>query len=49
MPTIVNKTFEGIAVDADTAAARLFSTAAAVLHADALARDPTILQPEIAE
>ncbi len=34
---------------ADTAAARLFSAAAAVLYADALARDATILQPEVAE
>jgi len=34
---------------ADTAAARRFSAAAAVLYADALARDPTILQPETAE
>jgi phosphate acetyltransferase len=34
---------------ADTAAARLFSAAAAVLYADALARDPTILLPETAE
>jgi phosphotransacetylase len=34
---------------ADTAAARRFSAAAAALYADALARDPTILSPEIAE
>lgn len=34
---------------ADTSAARRFSAAAAVLYADALARDPTILQPELAE
>ncbi len=34
---------------ADTAAAHRFSAAAAVLYADALARDPTILQPEAAE
>ncbi|MBJ7309054.1 bifunctional enoyl-CoA hydratase/phosphate acetyltransferase [Rugamonas sp. CCM 8940] len=34
---------------ADTAAARRFSAAAAVLYADALARDPTILRPETAE
>jgi phosphate acetyltransferase len=34
---------------ADTAAARRFSAAAAVLYADALARDPAILHPEIAE
>jgi phosphate acetyltransferase len=34
---------------ADTAAARRFSAAAAVLYADALARDPAILQPETAE
>ncbi len=34
---------------ADTAAARRFSAAAAVLYADALARDPTILSPETAE
>jgi phosphate acetyltransferase len=34
---------------ADTAAARLFSAAAAVLYADALARDPSILLPETAE
>lgn len=34
---------------ADTAAARLFSAAAAVLYANALAGDPTILQPEVAE
>jgi phosphotransacetylase len=34
---------------ADTAAARRFSAAAAVLYADALKRDPTILQPEVAE
>ena len=34
---------------ADTPAARRFSAAAAVLYADALARDPSILQPEIAE
>ncbi len=34
---------------ADTAAARRFSAAAAVLYADALARDPAILLPEIAE
>jgi phosphotransacetylase len=32
---------------ADTAAARIFSAAAAVLYADALTRDPTILQPEV--
>jgi phosphotransacetylase len=34
---------------ADTAAARRFSAAAAVLYANALARDPTILQPETTE
>ena len=34
---------------ADTPAARRFSAAAAVLYADALARDPAILLPEIAE
>jgi phosphotransacetylase len=34
---------------ADTAAARRFSAAAAVLYANALAHDPTILQPETAE
>jgi phosphate acetyltransferase len=34
---------------ADTAAARAFSAAAAVLYADAIRRDPTILQPEVAE
>jgi phosphate acetyltransferase len=34
---------------ADTAASRLFSSAAAVLYADALARDPAILHPETAE
>jgi phosphate acetyltransferase len=34
---------------ADTAAARRFSAAAAVLYADALARDPTIVLPETAE
>jgi phosphate acetyltransferase/phosphate butyryltransferase len=34
---------------ADTAAARRFSAAAAVLYADALARDPAILHPETAE
>jgi len=34
---------------ADTAAARLFSAAAAALYADALARDPAILLPETAE
>lgn len=34
---------------ADTPAARTFSAAAAVLYADALARDPTILHPEVAE
>jgi phosphate acetyltransferase len=34
---------------ADTAAARRFSAAAAVLYADALTRDPTILRPETAE
>jgi phosphate acetyltransferase len=34
---------------ADTAAARRFSAAAAVLYADALTRDPTILLPETAE
>jgi phosphotransacetylase len=33
---------------ADTVAARLFSTAASVLYAEALARDPTILNPETA-
>ena len=33
---------------ADTIAARQFSAAAAVLYADALARDPTILNPEVA-
>jgi hypothetical protein len=34
---------------ADTAAARIFSAAAAVLYAEALAHDPTILLPEIEE
>lgn len=34
---------------ADTAAARRFSAAAAVLYADAMARDPTILLPQTAE
>jgi phosphate acetyltransferase len=34
---------------ADTAAARAFSAAAAVLYADATRRDPTILQPEVVE
>jgi phosphotransacetylase len=34
---------------ADTPAARRFSAAAAVLYADALIRDPTILQPETEE
>ncbi len=34
---------------ADTAAARRFSAAAAVLYADALARDPTIVLPETEE
>jgi phosphate acetyltransferase len=34
---------------ADTAAAHRYSAAAAALYADALARDPTILHPEIAE
>jgi hypothetical protein len=34
---------------ADTPAARRFSAAATVLYADALARDPAILLPEIAE
>jgi len=34
---------------ADTAAARRFSAAAAVLYADAVARDPGILNPETAE
>jgi phosphotransacetylase len=34
---------------ADTAAARRFSAAAAVLYADALTRDPAILLPETAE
>jgi hypothetical protein len=34
---------------ADTPDARRFSAAAAVLYAEALARDPTILQPETAE
>jgi len=34
---------------ADTVAARRFSAAAAVLYANALASDPTILQPETAE
>ena len=34
---------------ADTAAARLFSAAAAVLYADALARDPASILPEPAE
>ncbi len=34
---------------ADTAAARRFSAAAAVLYADAMARDPEILFPEMAE
>ena len=33
---------------ADTVAARLFSAAASVLYADALARDPTILTPDMA-
>jgi len=33
----------------DTAAARSFSAAAAVLYAEALARDPSIMQPETAE
>lgn len=32
-----------------TAAARRFSAAAAVLYADALVRDPSILNPETAE
>ena len=34
---------------ADTAAARRFSAAAAVLYADALARDPASILPEPAE
>jgi hypothetical protein len=34
---------------ADTATARRFSAAAAVLYADALTRDPAILLPETAE
>ncbi len=34
---------------ADTAAAGRFSAAAAVLYADALARDPAILHPETVE
>jgi phosphate acetyltransferase len=34
---------------ADTAAARRFSAAAAVLYADAMARDPAILIPQIAD
>jgi phosphate acetyltransferase/phosphate butyryltransferase len=34
---------------ADTPVARRFSAAAAVLYADALARDPAILLPETAE
>jgi len=34
---------------ADTTAARRFSAAAAVLYADALARDPTSVLPEPAE
>ncbi len=34
---------------ADTANARAFPAAAAVLFADAITRDPTILQPEVAE
>ena len=34
---------------ADAAAARRFSAAAAVLYADALIRDPSILMPDIAE
>ena len=34
---------------ADTMAARAFSAAAAVLYADTLARDPSIVQPETAE
>jgi phosphate acetyltransferase len=34
---------------ADTASARRFSAAAAVLYADALARDPAVLLPETAE
>jgi phosphotransacetylase len=34
---------------ADTSAARRFSAAAAVLYADALARDPAVLLPETAE
>ena len=34
---------------ADTPASRLFSAAAAVLYADALARDPSILSPETTE
>ena len=34
---------------ADAAPARIFSTAAAVLYADALARDPRILLPDVAE
>jgi len=34
---------------ADTAAARSFSAAAAVLYAEALARDPSIMLPETSE
>jgi len=34
---------------ADTAAARRFSAAAALLYADALARDPASVLPEAAE
>ncbi len=34
---------------AHTVAARRFSAAAAVIYADALGRDPTILAPELAE
>ncbi len=34
---------------ADTVAVHLFSAVAAGLYSDALARDPTILQPEVAE
>jgi phosphate acetyltransferase len=33
---------------ADPAPARIFSAAAAVLYADALSRDPTILMPDVA-
>jgi hypothetical protein len=47
MPTIVNKTFEEIALGDMTAAERRFSAAAELLYAVALWRDPTILRPEI--